>query len=226
MHAVNGHKLFRYRVRHPEVIFGGPWNAADDLAFTDASEVLVDPFPGQAPPVAMHSNLQGRVRDDRGCPVDSVDLRDERCVDQPGMIEQFIVGPGWIGGAELVTNDVVFHSRVNKVCSILKPIHQLPLTPVISTPVAGSSGSRPSAPIASLPPSPDRTFASVAASLPYSWEPSHQCVAVLRYVGGKSSEPGVRVGSLCVRRMRMGCSGQGSSSLSGISQGFSFWFFP
>src|SRR5712692_9622870 len=82
-------------------------------------------------------------------------------------------------------------SRVNKVCSILKPIHQLPLTPVISTPVAGSSGSRPSAPIASLPPSPDRTFASVAASLPYSWEPSHQCVAVLRYVGGKSSEPGV-----------------------------------
>src|SRR5713226_10352609 len=111
MHAVNGHKLFRYRVRHPEVIFGGPWNAADDLAFTDASEVLVDPFPGQAPPVAMHSNLQGRVRDDRGCPVDSVDLRDERCVDQPGMIEQFIVGPGWIGGAELVTNDVVFQGE-------------------------------------------------------------------------------------------------------------------
>src|SRR5260221_10900529 len=75
MHAVNGHKLFRYRVRHPEVMFGGPWNAADALAFTDASEVLVDPFPGQAPPVAMHSNLQGGVRDDRGCPVDSVDLR-------------------------------------------------------------------------------------------------------------------------------------------------------
>jgi len=32
-------------------------------------------------------------------------------VDQPGMIEQFIVGPGRIGGAELVTNDVVFQGE-------------------------------------------------------------------------------------------------------------------
>jgi hypothetical protein len=44
VHAVDRDKLLRHGVRHAKVIFGGPWNAADDLTFADTPKVIVDPL--------------------------------------------------------------------------------------------------------------------------------------------------------------------------------------
>jgi hypothetical protein len=46
------------------------------------------------------------------------------------------------------------------------------------------------------------------------------------WVGGRPSSSGARVGSSCVRRMRMGFSGHGSSSARDTSQGSSFGLGP
>src|SRR5947209_9413402 len=104
-------------------------------------------------------------------------------------------------------SQIALCSSVNSVCIISSPIHQFPFTPVISIPVSGSTGSKLLLQIVSLPSLPDRTLAWVCVSLPYNCEPSHQWVAVFKYVGGRFSELFERVGSACVRRIRIGCSG-------------------
>ena len=57
-------------------------------------------------------------------------------------------------------------SRAKSVCITERPAHQLPLTPVRSTPLRSSTGSSPSSPILRRPPRPSRSRASRSGVLP------------------------------------------------------------
>src|SRR2546421_11933446 len=91
MHAVDGNKLLRKRVGHPEVILFRAWDAADDLAIIDAPKNFIDLLTCQSPPVGMHANVQRGSIENGRCPVDRVDLCHEGHVDEPGMVKQIIV---------------------------------------------------------------------------------------------------------------------------------------
>ena len=62
----------------------------------------------------------------------------------------------------------------------------------------------------------DRRASAKSSLPPYICDPSHQWVSPVTYVGGP---PGSGLGSGCVRRIFIGCSGHGSSCSSWISQG-------
>ena len=111
-------------------------------------------------------------------------------------------------------------SRANSVCSIDRPTHQLRMNPVSSTPLS-ATGRRPSVCSRRRPPACSRRRSCVAWSLPYSCEPSHQCVTSLMALQAAVSSPGVRVGSAWPRPMNiLACQWRvraGSSSGNGTS---------
>ena len=61
----------------------------------------------EAPPVRVHRELRGRVRDDRRRPLDRVDLRDQRRVHEPRAVEEVVVRPGRVLLAQRVADRVV-----------------------------------------------------------------------------------------------------------------------
>jgi hypothetical protein len=107
MHAVDGNKFFCERVGHSIEVLWGAGDAANDFALTNASKVPVDPLACQPPPVAIHADFKGGIVKDSRSPIDGMNLRHEGCVDEPRMIEQVVVGPGWICGTERVAYHVV-----------------------------------------------------------------------------------------------------------------------
>ena len=175
----------------------------------------------EPPPVGAHGEAGGRVGDDRRRPLDGVDLGQQRGVDQARLVEQVVVGPGR-DTRRASRSQMALCSSVNRVCSRLRPIHQLPLTPVRSMPLS-SSGSRLSGPMVSLPPCPERSLGEHvgAAAVELRARPTSAWRCWRRSADSRR-RPGGRVGSARVRRMRIGFSGQSSSGGSGTCHGLSF----
>ena len=66
-------------------------DAAEHLARAEPAEPTAEPLAGDAPPVGAHRDPRRRVGEDRRGPLDGVDLRHQRGVDQPRLVEQLVV---------------------------------------------------------------------------------------------------------------------------------------
>src|SRR5215470_16522549 len=64
---------------------------ADCLAGTDTPQVFLYSFSSEPPPVGIHANLQCGMAEDGGSPVDRVDLRHQRVIDEAGDTENLVV---------------------------------------------------------------------------------------------------------------------------------------
>src|SRR5882757_10700041 len=107
MHPVNCDKLFRERVRNPEVVRCGPWNSTHQLASTQPPEQILDRLARESPPVSAHPNLQRRMAKNRRRPLDGMDLRYQCSIHQPSMLENFVVVPERIRQLQGVTDRIV-----------------------------------------------------------------------------------------------------------------------
>ena len=107
VHPVDRHELLGDRVRRGVVVRGRAGDAADDLAAADPAEQSVDPLLGEAEPVGAHADLQCGVAEDRGRPLDGVDLRDQGSDHQAGLVEHLVVAPRRVGRMQHVADGVV-----------------------------------------------------------------------------------------------------------------------
>ena len=88
MHAVDGHEFLGQRVADPVVVRARAGDAAQHLARPDPPDALAERLFQHSPPRGPDRPLGRRMRDHRGRPLDGVDLRHERGVDQPRLLEQ------------------------------------------------------------------------------------------------------------------------------------------
>ena len=102
MHPVDRHELLRERVRDAVVVRLRAGDAAQHLARREPAE------PGEdAVPVRPHRVARRRMRDDRGRPLDGVDLGHQRRVDQARLVEELVVRPRRVLAAQPVADRVV-----------------------------------------------------------------------------------------------------------------------
>jgi hypothetical protein len=71
--------------------------------------------------------------------------------------------PGW---SDFRRSQIALCSRVKSACNVLRPIHQLSVTPAISIPVASSTNERPSSRIRSLPSWKVRSLEAISTFAP------------------------------------------------------------
>ncbi len=90
---MDGGKLLGHGIERAVVIRGRPHDAADNLAAAQTAVAAIKGFIQHAPPVAAHGLAQRRCAQDAGRPLDRVDLRHERDVDQSRVVEEHIVRP-------------------------------------------------------------------------------------------------------------------------------------
>ncbi len=111
MHPVDGRELLaqpevgerRLRVAEdPAELPVGDRDLLEGLLPLAAEQARDEPVP-----VGEHAVVQRAVREDRGRPLDGVDLRHHRRVDQPGRLEQRLVTPVGMMGLERVADRVV-----------------------------------------------------------------------------------------------------------------------
>ena len=107
MHAVDRDELLGDRVRGGVVVGGRPGDAAEHLAVGQPPVEGAHPLSGEAEPVGPHPDPQCGPVQDRGGPLDGVDLGDERGDDQPGLVEHLVVGPVAVVRGEHVAHGVV-----------------------------------------------------------------------------------------------------------------------
>src|SRR2546427_11883222 len=84
-----------------------PGNAADQLAFADAPEDLLDSLRSESPPVALSPDLQSRVAEDAWRPVERMDLRHQRDVHEAGCPVELLVLPVRKLPGEMIADRVV-----------------------------------------------------------------------------------------------------------------------
>ena len=82
-------------------------DAAEDVASAEPSETVAEALPHEAVPVGVHAPFGRRVGDDRGRPLDRVDLRHHRGVDQAGLVVELLVAPVPVLAAQRVADGVV-----------------------------------------------------------------------------------------------------------------------
>jgi hypothetical protein len=111
VHPVDGDELFRDGVGNPEMVPGRAGDTADHFAAADPSEEPVDPLARHAPPLGPHADLQGGMAEDGGGPFDRVDLREQGRVDEPGVVEEIVIRPGGVLGAQAVADGVVLQHK-------------------------------------------------------------------------------------------------------------------
>src|SRR5215218_4185375 len=98
------------------------------------------------------------------------------------------------GYSTLSLSQIALCSSTNSRDNMLRPTHQ-PGTWLGSVWRSLVRGSKLFGPMCSLPSVPDLTFSWCSGLVPYSDDPSHQCVSVLTKVGGCPSAASGRVGS-------------------------------
>ena len=81
------------------MVHGGSRDPTEDLARADPSEPFRESLAHKAPPVGVHGQLRRRMCDDGRGPLDGVDLRHQRCVDQASVIVELLIRPLWIAPA-------------------------------------------------------------------------------------------------------------------------------
>ena len=107
VHAIDRDEVLGDGVRRSVVRGRGPGDTAEHLAGAEPPEQFLDPLPGNSEPVRPHADLQCRVAQNCRRPLDRVDLRDQRSVDQACLIEEQVVRPCWVRRLEPVTDCVV-----------------------------------------------------------------------------------------------------------------------
>ena len=91
MHPINRNKLLRHGIWDAVLVRARARDTRDDLArLGDTADHLGESLTGQTPPVRLHADLQGWVREDGRSPLDRVDLGHQGAVDQPGCVEDFV----------------------------------------------------------------------------------------------------------------------------------------
>src|SRR6266851_6762227 len=104
MHPVDGDELLREGVGYAELVRVRSGDPTDELALAEPSEKPVDPFGREAPPIGPKRDLERGMAEDGGGPLDGMDLGQQRSVDQPGPVEQLLVGPSGVFGAKPVAD--------------------------------------------------------------------------------------------------------------------------
>ena len=210
MHPVDDREFLGQRVRDAEMILRRAGDPADHLAAADPAEKLVNPLPGEAPPVRAHASDGRGVGDDGRRPFHRVDLRDQRRGDEPGPLVQLLVGPLRVGRLERVGDRVVLADEegAHHVQSRATSRGRMPGS------APGRPGRRAGCPrrSSSLPSTPLRRgiWSPAAVPPPYSCDASHHGVSVLRNVCGPCFRA-ARVGSGSVLSTVSGRCGHGSS---------------
>ena len=107
MHAIDGHELLGERVRHAEERLGRPRDPVEELVAGLAAEPLVEALAEEPVPVGAHAGDRGRMGDDRGRPVDRVDLRHQRRVHEPCLVVEVLVAQLRVLRVQAVADRVV-----------------------------------------------------------------------------------------------------------------------
>ena len=107
MHPVDRHELLRERVRNAVVVRRRAGDTANHLVPRLATVLPIEPLAEQAVPVGPHPEHRCRVGDDRGSPVDRVDLRHQRGDDEPCLLIELLVGQLRILRVKAVADGVV-----------------------------------------------------------------------------------------------------------------------
>ena len=129
VHPVDRDELLGERVRRAVVIGLRADDAAEQFVVVEERERPPAVLAGKPVPVHVHRHLDDRVRQDRRRPLDGVDLRHERRVDQPRLRER--AASSFQSGCSCASrSQMSLCSSVNSVWSIASPIHQLSVKPV------------------------------------------------------------------------------------------------
>src|SRR5215211_8212184 len=86
-------------------------DAADQLAIADASQEPLDRLSGQPPPVNVQAAARGGVVEEGWRPLDRVNLRQQCRIYEPGAVEQVVVGPARVLGAQPLADRVVLEGK-------------------------------------------------------------------------------------------------------------------
>ena len=186
-------------------------NAAEHFVVVEAREDLLQ-IAERAAPVRVERRLDDRVRQDRGGPLDGVDLGHQRRIDQPRLLEQPLVVPDRVVPRSM--SQIALCSSAKSPCSRLRPTHEFSVKPVISRPVTartkpavGPTRTLPSRPVRSPP-------ARLWCSRRPASRPTSGCSRLRRRADVSSSAPSAyrpalrapasAVRAMC-RRRRSGC---------------------
>src|SRR5258708_1879557 len=93
------------------MILCGPRTHAEPLRRTDAAEDPMNALPCETPPVRTHRDLQRRHGEDRGRPLNGVNLREEGGIHQTSAVEEFLVGPGGVLGTQTIADRIVLEGK-------------------------------------------------------------------------------------------------------------------
>src|SRR5215207_6825512 len=111
VHPVDRHELLSEGVGHTEVVRSPTNDSADHFVVAYASHQPLDCLPCQSPPVRVQAAPRGGMIQEGGRPLDGVDLRQQRRVYEPGAVEQLVVGPAGVLGAQPVADRVVLAGK-------------------------------------------------------------------------------------------------------------------
>ena len=128
VHPVDGDELLGQRVRDAVVVGRRARDAADDLVRSSAGRSACTNRSPEAPPVRPQREDRRRVGDDRRRPVDRVDLRHQRRVDEPRLLVELPRrrAPGAVRGGR---SQIALCSRMKSECRSARPTQKLPATP-------------------------------------------------------------------------------------------------
>ena len=91
MHAVDGDELLGQRVGRRVMVRRATRDAMDDLFVGQSAGDRMQLFAADPPPVGGHGNFRRRMGNDRGRPLDRMDLGEQRGVDESRAVEQIVV---------------------------------------------------------------------------------------------------------------------------------------
>ena len=90
------------------MIGGRARGSAENFVAGEPTEEVRELLALQSPPFVTHRRLCGGMRDNGGSPLDGMNFCHQADVDEPGAVEQFVVGPGGELGLEAVADGIVF----------------------------------------------------------------------------------------------------------------------
>src|SRR5215216_3960809 len=111
VHPVDRYELLGQRIGYAEVVRLPTNDAADHLVVAYASRQPLDCLPCQSPPVRVQAAPCGGVVEEGGRPLDGVDLRQQCRVYEPGAVEQVVIRPARVLGAQPVADRVVLEGK-------------------------------------------------------------------------------------------------------------------
>ena len=110
VHAIDGRELLRQRIRRGVMIGRRSGNAGEQIVVVETGKEVLR-IAEEAAPVGAHPGGRQAVRDNRGRPLDGVNLGDERGDDETRLLEEALVGPSWVALLESIAHRVVLERK-------------------------------------------------------------------------------------------------------------------